>query len=85
MLWYCLQLLNIVQEEILEEVVLREEVFCEELRQIECCEDKVLLEEVECIDCIMVKDGIYIYLICIDELFYIQVCGDYVILVIFLG
>ena len=36
MLWYRLQSLNTVQEEILEEAVSREEALREELRQIEC-------------------------------------------------
>ena len=45
MLWYRLQSLNTVQEEILEEAVSREEALREELRQIECREDKALPEE----------------------------------------
>lgn len=57
MLWYRLQSLNTVQEEILEEAVSREEALREELRQIECREDKALPEEAECIDRITVKDG----------------------------
>lgn len=81
MLWYRLQSLNTVQEEILEEAVSREEALREELRQIECREDKALPEEAECIDRITVKDGTHIHLIRTDELLYIQACGDYVTLV----
>lgn len=81
MLWYRLQSLNTVQEEILEEAVSKEEALREELRQIECREDKALPEEAECIDRITVKDGTHIHLIRTDELLYIQACGDYVTLV----
>ena len=76
MLWYRLQSLSTVQEEILEEAVSREEALREELKQTGCREEKASSEEAECIDSITVKDGI-----CTDELLYIQACGDYVTLV----
>ena len=81
MLWYRLQSLSTVQEEILEEAVSREEALREELKQAGCREEKASSEEAECIDRITVKDGTHIHLICTDELLYIQACGDYVTLV----
>ena len=75
MLWYRLQSLSTVQEEILEEAVSREEALREELKQVGCREEKALPEEAECIDRITVKDGTHIHLICTDELLYIQACG----------
>ena len=49
MLWYRLQSLSTVQEEILEEAVSREEALREELKQTGCREEKASSEEAECI------------------------------------
>lgn len=62
-----------------KEEVLNEEITKEQL--IPRIEEQLEESKIELIDRITVKDGSRIHLITADELFYIQACGDYVMLI----
>lgn len=82
MQWYRLQSLHTLQEEIVEEATSKTETLQEEIKQVVAASgEQAPTETTEYIDRITIKDGSRIHLIKIEELIYIQACGDYVNLV----